>query len=149
MVFALYGENTTAMYYWLWRQWEMRGRRQRRALGDQAHRVVEAMTGNPGFAGMSHKRVADLAETMFEVEYDAGQSIVSEGEPGDAFFVIVDGTVDVLMTVEDDEGETSEAKVAALGSGKAFGGVVVLSHIHPPHSSFMASFALHSRFIPA
>lgn len=51
MVFALYGENTTATYYWLWRQWEMRGRRRRRALGDEVHRVVEAMTGNPGFAG--------------------------------------------------------------------------------------------------
>ena len=34
MVFALYGENKTIMYYWLWRQWEMRGRRQRRALGE-------------------------------------------------------------------------------------------------------------------
>jgi len=51
--------------------------------------VVEAMTANPGFAGMSLKRVAMLAETMFPVEFDAGQSIVVEGEPGDAFFVIM------------------------------------------------------------
>lgn len=74
---------------------------------------------------MSHKRVAELAETMFEVEYAAGQTIVSEGEPGDAFFVIADGQVDVLMTVEDDEGRTSEAKVTTLGAGKAFGEVAL------------------------
>lgn len=74
---------------------------------------------------MSHARVAQLAETMFEVEYAAGQTIVSEGEPGDAFFVVVDGQVDVLMTVEDDEGRTSEAKVTTLGAGKAFGEVAL------------------------
>lgn len=123
MVFALYGEDTTAMYYWLWRQWEMRERRQRRALTDEVNVLVDAMTGNPGFVGISHKRVAELAETMVEVEYEAGQSIVCEGEPGDAFFIVVDGQVDVLMTVEDDEGQTSEAKVASLGAGKAFGEV--------------------------
>ena len=125
MVFALYGENRTAMYYWLWRQWEMRGRRRRRALGDDVHRVVEAMVDNPGFAGMSRKRVAELAESMFTVEYAAGQTIVVEGEPGDAFFVIVDGRADVLMTVEDDDGRTREVKVTSLGPGKSFGEVAL------------------------
>jgi len=128
MVFALYGENTTAMYYWLWRQWETRGRRRRRTLGDEVHRVVEAMSSNPGFAGMSYDRVAALAETMYEVTFSAGQSIVVEGETGDAFFVIVDGAVDVVTTVWGIGGGARETAVTALGVGASFGEVALRFH---------------------
>ena len=78
MVFALFSENITARYYWLWRQWEQRGRRRRRALGKRLEPVVAAMEATPGFAGLSHARVVELAEKMSKVEVDKGHDVFTE-----------------------------------------------------------------------
>lgn len=139
MVFALFGEDVTARYYWLWRQWEQRGRRRRRALGKRLEPVVAAMEATPGFAGLSHARVMELAEKMSKVEIDKGQNVFTEGDRGDdAYFVVVKGKVEVYMTVEheekrkeasgSDDGSDApvtyalkETKVASLRSGVGFG----------------------------
>ena len=137
MVFALFSENITARYYWLWRQWEQRGRRRRRALGKRLEPVVAAMEATPGFAGLSHARVVELAEKMSKVEVDKGHDVFTEGDSGDnAYFVVVKGKVEVFMTVEHEESKKGESddgsdvevvttlretKVASLRSGVGFG----------------------------
>ena len=113
MVFALFGEDVTARYYWLWRQWEQRGRRRRRALGKRLEPVVAAMEATPGFAGLSHARVVELAEKMSKVEIDKGQNVFTEGDRGDdAYFVVVKGKVEVYMTVEHEEKRKEMGKAA-------------------------------------
>ena len=120
-VFALFGDDPTARYYWLWRQWETRGRRRRRAVGDAIAADVEALATNPGTAGLSHARVAELvAEAEIRVER-RGAEVFREGDVGDGVYVVSEGRVDMFMTHENDDGIAAEAKVATLKRGATFG----------------------------
>ena len=79
-VFALFGDDPVARYYWLWRQWETRGRRRRRRRRRRHRRRREALAANPGTAGLSHARVAELvAEAEIRVER-RGAEVFREGD---------------------------------------------------------------------
>ena len=125
-VFALFGDDPVARYYWLWRQWETRGRRRRRAVGDDAIVAdVEALASNPGMAGLSYARVAALvADSEIRVER-RGAEVFREGDFGDGVYVLTEGRVDLFMTHENDEGIAAEAKVATLKRGATFGEVAL------------------------
>jgi len=47
----------------------------------------------PLFADLDDRSIQAVAVLANEAEFPAGQILMLEGEPGDAFFVIVDGTV--------------------------------------------------------
>jgi cAMP-dependent protein kinase regulator len=58
-----------------------------------------------------------LVDLMSEVQYETGNTIIKQGDPGETFYVIVSGTCSV--TIEDASGEVKE--VAKLGSHSFFG----------------------------
>jgi CRP/FNR family cyclic AMP-dependent transcriptional regulator len=66
------------------RQPEQRPRRTRR-------RSANALAGVPLFVGLSSKHLDRLAGEADELDFTAGQSIVHEGEPGEALFVVLEG----------------------------------------------------------
>jgi CRP/FNR family transcriptional regulator, cyclic AMP receptor protein len=49
------------------------------------------------FAGLAPEQLADLAAATDEMVFEAGTYLTEEGEPGDEFFVVVHGQVEVLQ----------------------------------------------------
>ena len=54
---------------------------------------VAALRGVPLFADLDEREIQAVAILAHEAAFKAGEVLMLEGEPGDAFFVIVDGTV--------------------------------------------------------
>src|SRR5688500_18137567 len=63
-----------------------------------------------------------LARVAHEVGFDVGETIVREGEPGDAFYAIVSGTVAV---VADDFGQPKH--IARIAAGSFIGEIAALT----------------------
>jgi transmembrane secretion effector/cyclic nucleotide-binding protein len=78
------------------------------------------------FAGAGRPALERLAAAAEEVEAPAGAAIVSEGEPAEAIFVLVDGRVEVTSRGE----AGAEPKVLReMGPGTYFGEIGVLERI--------------------
>jgi CRP-like cAMP-binding protein len=82
---------------------------------------VELIAEVPLFAGLSRRHKRRLADLMTEARYPDGRSIVQAGQPGTAFYVIVDGAVKVYGSVV----PTGRPK-ARLRAGDFFGELSVL-----------------------
>jgi CRP-like cAMP-binding protein len=79
------------------------------------------------------QRMMDLAQRQ---QFPQGTRVVTEGEAGDSFFVILKGTVTVVV---DDLG--TEKQVATLGPGSFFGEIAVITN-QPRSASVTAASAL-------
>lgn len=75
------------------------------------------------FQGMSSNNIDKLKPDLQLVDFKAGEILFNEGDPGDAFYVIVDGKVTVFVT--DEKGKTSE--VAKLTKNECFGEMALLT----------------------
>jgi len=71
----------------------------------------------PLFAACSRKDLQLVARRAEDVRVSAGKTLVSEGETGHEFFVILDGTAKVSR---------QGRKIATIGSGGAFGELALL-----------------------
>jgi CRP/FNR family transcriptional regulator, cyclic AMP receptor protein len=54
------------------------------------------MASVPLFESLSRRHLKKIAGLISTVEYDAGDTVIQEGEPGDSFFVAVSGQARVL-----------------------------------------------------
>jgi len=61
-----------------------------------AKREQEALARVPLFSGLSSRHVKRLADSMQEVRYMEGASVVKEGQEGDSFYVILQGEAKVV-----------------------------------------------------
>ena len=77
---------------------------------------------NPLLRGVSEADTRALAARGVERHFSAGRQIVREGDPGDALYTILAGTVRVAMTSEDGV----EATLAVLRAGDSFGELALL-----------------------
>ena len=71
----------------------------------------------PFFKGLSKRELATIAQQIDEVDVEAGAVIAREGDFGHEFFVIIDGTAEVLR---------GDAPIAELGPGEFFGEMALL-----------------------
>lgn len=71
----------------------------------------------PFFGGLSKRELATVAQLTDEVDVEAGRVLVREGDSGHEFFVIIDGTAEVLR---------NDAPIAELGPGEFFGEMALL-----------------------
>jgi CRP-like cAMP-binding protein len=76
----------------------------------------------PIFSTLEPKHLAALAEIAHRRHYRKGQTIFYRGDPGNAMYVLIKGSV--MMTLPSEEG--SEVIVAAVRSGDQFGELAVL-----------------------
>jgi hypothetical protein len=77
------------------------------------------------FASVSDGGIDQLAAAAEEIELEPGQRVVTEGDPADAFYVIVEGTFDVMA-----EGEGPEvAQFGDLSAGDYFGEIGLIEQI--------------------
>ncbi len=83
-----------------------------------ALRICEFLRPIDLFKTLTPQQLTDVAEHMKKRHYAAGETIIREGEPGEEFFLISDGEVEVIR---------SDHEVARLGPGDFFGEVALIS----------------------
>jgi hypothetical protein len=83
-------------------------------------RELGLLQGLAIFAPLPGETLERLANDLRRVEFDAGETIVREGEPGHDFFVVAGGRVEV---------STDGASMRELGPGECFGEIALLRDV--------------------
>ena len=78
---------------------------------------VELLRGIPLFAGLDERSLQAVAILAHELRAKAGEVLMLEGEPGDEFYVIVEGTVRI---------EHGDRTVRSLTSGGFLGEIALV-----------------------
>jgi putative ABC transport system ATP-binding protein len=78
----------------------------------------------PVFAGLTPDALAQMADQMDHERHPAGEEIIRQGDPGDMFYLIRRGSVDVVK----DRGTPAERHEARLGEGDFFGERALLTN---------------------
>jgi CRP-like cAMP-binding protein len=69
------------------------------------------------FSGCSKRELNEIAQIADEIDFPAGKTLITQGEPGKQFFIVVEGSVEVIK-----DGE----KLPALRGGSEFFGEISL-----------------------
>jgi CRP-like cAMP-binding protein len=78
----------------------------------------------PLFSGVEPAKLKLLAFTSDRVSYNAGQILFHQGDEGDAAYVILSGTADILV-----DSETGQIKVAKLEPNSIVGEIAILCDV--------------------
>ena len=84
--------------------------------------ICEFLRQCPLFASSPPGTLTEVADKMTLERFDAGATVIRQGDPGDKFYLIREGTVEVI--VRDAHGER---RVATLGVGDFFGEAALLT----------------------
>lgn len=88
-----------------------------------AHRVA-ILSETPMFAGLSTRALRRLAAMLFEKAYAPGDVVFFTGDPAQALFVVLDGSVEILIPVPG-----GEDRVASCGPGTVFGELALINDL--------------------
>jgi MFS family permease len=83
-------------------------------------RQLALLRGIPIFAPLPQAQIERLARELVPVHAHGGEAIVREGEPGDRFYIVSEGTLDVSV---------DGAHVRTLGPGGHFGEIALLRDV--------------------
>jgi MFS family permease len=78
---------------------------------------LELLRGNPIFSPLPEPTLEQLAAALDDVKAPAGEEIVHQGDPGDHFYLIKKGTLEVYV---------DGLKVQSLGPSESFGEIALL-----------------------
>jgi putative ABC transport system ATP-binding protein len=73
------------------------GRIKKNVLVKEAAKVCEFLSACPAFSALTPQNLTDVAEKMTRVRYPAGAVILRQGDPGDTFYLIRQGSVEVVQ----------------------------------------------------
>ncbi len=93
----------------------------------------------PLFAGCPRREVESVARYVHEERIAAGERFVTEGERGDCFYAVVEGTVDV---------ERDGVLLRSFGPGDFFGETALVAHA-PRNASIRATSPVRVLVLPA
>src|SRR5688500_11941203 len=79
---------------------------------------VDLIRHVPLFSECSKKELAEIASIADEIDLAEGKNLMLQGREGREFFVIIDGTVDVIQNDE---------KIKSMGPGEFFGEIALVS----------------------
>ena len=85
---------------------------------------VEVLRKIPLFAKIEPARLKLLAFTSEHVEFRAGEAVCRQGDPGDAAYIVLDGTADVVV-----QGEGGPMTVATIGRNDIVGEIAILCDV--------------------
>src|SRR5687768_14771149 len=85
--------------------------------------LTETIRGIPIFSALSREDVAKVLGKLEEISFGAGEKIFSQGDQGDAFYLIQTGTVQVVV----ESGAGNSEVIAVLGPRDWFGEMALLS----------------------
>lgn len=83
--------------------------------------VLDFLVATPLFRDLDAAERGDVARIMEVQRLQRGEEIFREGDAGDAWYVVFDGTANVLKAAP-----SGVAQIAALGPGACFGEMAVL-----------------------
>lgn len=84
--------------------------------------ICEFLKKCPSFSSLAPDALTDIADKMFMERHPAGGVIIRQGEVGDKFYLIREGSVDVYI------GDEIESRhVRELGEGEFFGEIALLT----------------------
>ncbi len=81
---------------------------------------LELIRSNAIFAPLPPSTLEQLAEALDDVQVEAGQEVVRQGESGDRFYLVRNGTLDVSV-----DGRSTQS----LGAGDSFGEIALLRDV--------------------
>ena len=87
---------------------------------DAASELMEKvflLKGIPLFSKMSAEQLLPVAEIVSEEEYESGEIVFQEGDPGDVLYLVTSGSVEVVR---------QEKRLALLGASECFGDMAML-----------------------
>jgi CRP-like cAMP-binding protein len=84
-------------------------------------RMITFLLETPMFEKLEPSEIMEVIDIVEIKHYKAGDTIFHEGEPGDAWFVLYRGTVDVLK-----HGLTGEKKITEIPERACFGEISIL-----------------------
>jgi CRP/FNR family transcriptional regulator, cyclic AMP receptor protein len=84
--------------------------------------VRASLQGIPIFAGLSEEALDLLLAKALDITAAAGEAVVTEGQVGNRFYVITEGTVRVCK----DDGHGAKVELARLGPKEFFGEMCML-----------------------
>lgn len=93
--------------------------------GDHAEIRADRLKLFPVFSGLDENFLHNISHFFATESYAKDRTIIHEGDPGDKFYIIVRGKVDVLKMNAQGENE----RVAVLSDGDFFGEVALLRNI--------------------
>ena len=93
--------------------------------GDSAETHAQQLARMPLFQGMQPEHVRLLAAVAEEVCFEPADKIVTQGEPGESVYLILDGRVEVLARISVGD-VVSETVVAWMAAGDALGELSLL-----------------------
>jgi cAMP-dependent protein kinase regulator len=87
-------------------------------------RILQILNGNLFFSHLDGNQMNQVVNAMFQVDKQEGDIIINQGDDGDNFYIIDNGSVDVLIkTIGSDE----EAKlVKTCVAGDSFGELAIM-----------------------
>lgn len=85
--------------------------------------MAEIVTKSHLFKSLDEAARKELLESAFVMQYDPGEMILREGDPGDTMFLVMEGTVRVHTCAV----QGGELQLAELGRGACIGEVSVLT----------------------
>src|SRR5262245_13642890 len=83
--------------------------------------VINFLVDTPLFQDLDAAERGDVARIMEVQRLERGETIFSEGDEGDGWYVVFNGTANVLKT-----GASGTTQIAALGPGACFGEMAIL-----------------------
>jgi CRP/FNR family transcriptional regulator, cyclic AMP receptor protein len=89
-------------------------------LLDMAEAPVELVKGVPIFSDLGNRELKQIAQSMKERIFSAGDAVTEEGKGGVGFFIIADGTANVSVGGE---------QVRTFGPGDYFGEIGLIADI--------------------
>lgn len=84
--------------------------------------VVQALQQVPLFQELNNRQLGKIAQRFVERQYEAGKEIVTQGQGGEGFFVLVSGKAEAVRVRSDGE----RVVVNSFGPGGFFGEMALL-----------------------
>ena len=85
--------------------------------------LADTIRTNPLFSGLSREDIAKILGRLEEKVFNAGTTIISQGDQGDSFYIIQSGAVQVVL----EGGGGRRESIAVLGPQDSFGEMALLS----------------------
>jgi CRP/FNR family transcriptional regulator, cyclic AMP receptor protein len=85
---------------------------------------VEVLRNIPLFAKLEPAKLKLLAFTSERLAYEAGQPLFQQGDPGDAAYIVMEGSADVLINTP-----KGSVTVATLGRHQIIGEIAILCDV--------------------
>ncbi len=77
----------------------------------------------PVFDGLSFWQISEILQIIYERQFEVGEFVFQQGQPGAALFIVFDGQVAIDFL---DEGRKIPYRVAELGTGAFFGEMALI-----------------------